>query len=55
MSELRVDLLQLFVDDVEAFDWRQRVAQPGEPRVRTRRDERVDLAVVKCLVRLGTK
>ena len=49
-----VDPLQLAVDDVEPLDGRQLVLQAGQSEVRARRDEGVDLAVVKCFSRPGT-
>src|SRR5688572_7913799 len=53
MPEAGVDALHLGIDDVEAFDRREPVLEAGEPEVRPRRDERVDLRCREFLQQPG--
>jgi hypothetical protein len=49
MTEFGVDLLQLRVDQIQAFDRRQLVLQTRQPEMGPRRDQRVDLSGRKPL------
>jgi hypothetical protein len=43
MTLFGVHLLQLRVDEIQSFDWRQLVLESGKPEMCARGDQRVDL------------
>ena len=43
MTLFGVPLLQLRVDEIQSFDWRQLVLESGQPEMSARGDQRVDL------------